>query len=215
MQSYERDSRLLLLHDSDTKKEEWLRRRSLLISEKKHVDYIYDAEVRGSVTPLTRKQIIQLFLGPDYKYLKSMRLYARGDMHETNEGHGICYHATTDIHDNYFKVKPEGPNLAHVLWKQTRSELRLRSIAVDSEFHFRTLMYDVLVSELKLLIMQAAGWGKIQEMNIPCPTDSGLLRFLESEHFRLTQSEKRGSLLAWKPEFEGLEKENSTHRDGV
>lgn len=163
MQEYTKDSRLLLLEDSETGDVAWLRRHRLDRRNTEYMQYMLDLKQRGASISMTRQEIDQLFLGEDYTYNEQFDWYSGKSKFETG-AMGICYHPTEDLDDSCFKFHFEAPAMAHVLWKQIDDEIDIQSIAVDSDFHFRQLMYEVLLDELKLSITKSGGYEHMEKI---------------------------------------------------
>jgi len=68
MQEYKRDSRLVLLSDSETGQEVWLRRHGLQLRNRGYMRFILSMECRGSEYPMTAREIMDFFLGEKGRY---------------------------------------------------------------------------------------------------------------------------------------------------
>lgn len=208
MQEYIEDSRLVLMRDSQTKEEVWLRRHRLRLSTRADMQYILDAEQRGAEAPMTEKQIATFFLGPTWKICDSFGLgtyFAKGE--RRSNAQGICYHPTDDTEDNFFKYDAEAPAVGHVLWSETDDELHVESIVADAEFHFRTLMYTLLIDELKSFVLKSVGYEFAEKISAVLKGEHEQ-RFYEQNNFRTMQMPENVRVAYWLPEFEGMQKQN-------
>lgn len=204
MQEYERDSRLVLLSDSETGQEVWLRRHGLQLRNREYMRFILSTERRGSEYPMTAREIMDFFLGEKVRYIKRFDTFlGKGG----TSAKGICYHPTEDIGDSFYKDYFEAPAVGHVLWTEAFDELHIRSIAVDADFPFRMLMYRVLLDELKSFVVAAAGYS-IHEKISAVLHHQGELSFYECNAFRPVTMPEGQTQMVWQPEFEGMQKEN-------
>lgn len=207
MQEFQKDSRLCLLNDSVTGEEVWLRRHGLHLHDKEYLEYIMDMEQRGAAQPMTQKEIETFFLGEEYEYWELFGTGHYSSKKRSEQNSGICYHPTDDIEDSFYKDRPEAPAVGHILYSQSNDELTIQSIAVDAEFHFRKLMYQVLLDELKLFVVKAVGYQYVEKISALLRGETER-RFYEHNHFRTVQMPEGIEAAYWLPEFEGRQKEN-------
>lgn len=212
-QEYCKNSRLCLLSDSETREEVWLRRHRLHASNQEYLQYIADTEKRGAVVPMTEEEILQFFLGAQYSMyaMEGDKLYFT-DRQAPGNGKGICYHPTEDTKDSFYKDQYEAPAVGHLLWREHYDELSIHSMVVDAEFHFRRLMYRVLLDELKSFVIGAAGYPDVEKITAVVRTDLER-RFYEEHAFCSVHLPSGKEVMCWQPENEGLTKTNLRSRN--
>lgn len=208
MQEFQTDDRLRLLNDRETGDEIWLRRHTLHLPDREYLEYVMDMEQRGAAQPMTQKEIEIFFLGEGYEYRE---LFGAGHYSSkkcmSERGDGICYHPTEDTDDNFYKYTFEAPAVGHMLWSRANDEVTIRSVAVDAEFHFRKLMYQILLEELKSLVLRAIGYQYIEKISALLRGETER-RFYAHNYFRTVQMPEGIEVAYWLPEFEGKRKAN-------
>ncbi len=213
MEQFHQDSRLLRIWDTETGEEAWLRRYGLLLRTRKDLHYILRAERRGSDTPLTKCDIEEHFLGPEFTRPPRRGIlpgrYCSSRPGEEN-GEGICYHLTQDLAYTFFKWEAEAPAVGHILWSTTMNELSIRSIVADAEFRFRALMYHVLLHELKKFVTASIGYEHAETITATIRNATEKV-FYERNAFRVVEIPGGTATAYWQPEFEGMRKMNRWH----